>query len=397
MVVSLLVDVRFLHLLNKVKSSQRMGFMKAFGMKRHLQAPTRFSLIGACTLAFILVGCRGGDDDLKSEVRPVRAITINTVDSSGVFSLTGRVQAQTEVNQSFRLDGQLIERLVDIGDTVKSGQLIARLDSQNEESGLQAAQAQLVAAQVQLVDARNNFNRMRDLVVDDAVSRASYDHSVAVLQTAEAQLKSVQSQVTLAQNRLGFTRLFADVGGVVTARGAEPGEVVSAGRMIVQISQTDARDAVFDVPAQVKDNKTKNASIAVFLTSDPSIKAVGKVREVSPRADPVTGTFLVRVRLINAPPAMRLGSTVTGRITLASAVAMTVPSSALIRSAAKPAVWVVDPKTMTVSQRIIELRANDTASVQVASGLNAGDIVVTAGVEALRPGQKVRLLETKMP
>jgi RND family efflux transporter MFP subunit len=371
--------------------------MRAFGMKRQIQAHKRLSLICTCALVVLLTGCRSGDDDVKSEVRPVRAITINTVDSSGVFALTGRVQAQTEVNQSFRLDGQLIERLVDIGDTVKSGQLIARLDSQNEESGLQAAQAQLVAAQVQLVDARNNFNRMRDLVVDDAVSRASYDHAVAVLQTAEAQLKSVQSQVTLAQNRLGFTRLFADVGGVVTARGAEPGEVVSAGRMIVQISQTDARDAVFDVPAQIKDNKTKNASIAVSLTSDPSVKAVGKVREVSPRADPVTGTFLVRVRLLNAPPAMRLGSTVTGRITLASAVAITVPSSALVRSAAKPAVWVVDPKSMTVSERTIEIRANDSASVQVASGLNTGDIVVTAGVQALRPGQKVSLLESKMP
>jgi multidrug efflux pump subunit AcrA (membrane-fusion protein) len=163
-----------------------------------------------------LFGCRGGEDEAKSEVRPVRTVTIESRDSSGAINLTGRVQAQSEVNQSFRLDGQLIERLVDVGDSVQPGQLIARLDSQNEESGLQSAQAQLVAAQVQLLDAQNNFNRMRDLVVDDAVSRASYDHAEAVLKTTEAQLKSVQSQLTLAQNR--FTRLHADVAGGYGAR-----------------------------------------------------------------------------------------------------------------------------------------------------------------------------------
>lgn len=360
---------------------------------------TMMKLPLVCIIAagILLSGCRGGEDEKTAEIRPVRAISIESRDSNGAIALTGRVQAQSEVNQSFRLDGQLIERLVDIGDRVRPGQLIARLDSQNEESGLQSAQAQLIAAQVQLVDARNNFNRMRDLVVDDAVSRASYDHAEAVLKTAEAQLKSTQSQLALAQNRLGFTRLSADVGGVVTSRGAEPGEVVSAGRMIVQIAQAGALDAVFDVPAQIKDSASRNSVIEVSLTSDPSVKATGRVREVSPRADPVTGTFQVRVRLLNAPPAMRLGSTVTARMQLAAATGIEIPASALFRSAGKPAVWVVDPKSMVVSARDIDIRANNSTMVQVASGLNAGDIVVTAGVQALRPGQKVRLLETAMP
>lgn len=345
----------------------------------------------------LLAGCRGGNDEPKAEVRPVRAVSIEARDSQGGISLTGRIQAQSEVNQSFRLDGQLIERHVDIGDRVKAGQLIARLDSQNEQSGLQAAQAQLVGAQVQLVDARNNFNRMRDLVVDDAVSRASYDHAEAVLKTAEAQLKATQSQLTLAQNRLDFTRLHADVGGVVTARGAEVGEVVSAGRMIVQIAQAGARDAVFDVPAQVKDGGSRNTPISVWLTSDPDVKAEGRVREVAPRADPVTGTFQVRVRLIDPPSAMRLGSTVTASMKSAAAAGIDVPVMALFRADDKPAVWVVDPATMTVAVRHIAVRASDSESVRIASGLAPGDIVVTAGVQALRPGQKVRLLETAQP
>ena len=120
----------------------------------------------------LLAACRSGDEAAPPEVRPVRATTIESRAVGDVVALTGRVQAQTEINQSFRIDGRLIERTVDVGDTVRPGQLLARLDPQNEESGLQAARAQLVAAQAQLVEARNNHQRMRDLVAENAVSRA---------------------------------------------------------------------------------------------------------------------------------------------------------------------------------------------------------------------------------
>jgi len=344
-----------------------------------------------------LAGCRGSGEEPAAEVRPVRAVTIENRDGSGTIVLTGRIQAQSEVNQAFRLDGQLIQRTVEIGDEVKAGQLLAVLDSQNEESGLQAAQAQQIAAQVQLVDARNNYNRMRDLVEDAAVSRAAYDHAEAVLKTAEAQVQSVQSQVRLAQNRLGFTRLYSDVGGVVTARGPDPGEVVSAGRMIVQIARVGAIDAVFDVPARVKQSAARDAAINVSLTSDPSVVAEGRVREVSPRADPVTGTFAVRIELADPPEAMRLGSTVTGRLQMDAAPGIEVPAQAMFRSEGGSAVWVVDPASSTVSARPIRVGANDSGLVRVESGLDPGDVIVTAGVQALRPGQKVRVLETSAP
>jgi RND family efflux transporter MFP subunit len=358
-----------------------------------------------------IAGCKKAADPVAPEVRPVRAKTIDTSAVDGVVVLTGTVQAQTEINQSFRIDGRLIERAVDVGDNVKPGQLIARLDPQNEESALQSARAQLAGANAQLVEARANYTRMADLVVENAVSRAQYDQAKALLQSAEAQVLSVQGQVNLAQNRLSYTRLFADVAGVVTARGPEPGEVVSAGRMIVQVAREGARDAVFDVPAQIKDAAPLDPSISVSLGRDgkrgaassqdlsialamnPKITATGKVREVAPRADPVTGTFAVRVRLLDPPAAMRLGSTVTGRMRLEAPPGVSLPSSALMRADGKTAVWIVDPKAGTVSLRNIVVGAADAATVQVTSGLNAGDVVVTAGVQALRPGQKVRLTE----
>ncbi len=343
----------------------------------------------------LLSACRRAEEVSAPEVRPVRVVTVAKGTVGDMIAMTGTVQAQTEINLSFRIDGRLIERNVSVGDAVRPGQLIARLDSQNEESSLQSARAQLAAAVAQRVEARNNYARMSNLVAENAVSRATFDQAEAMLRSAESQVESVQSQVTLAENRLSYTRLISDVAGVVTTQAAEPGEVVGAGRMIVQVAREGARDAAFDMPARVKDTMPPNAEISVVLTSDPKITAMGVVREISPRADPVTGTFRVKFRMINPPAAMRLGTTVTGRMKLAAAPAIEVPPSAVFRSDRQSAVWVVDPKTGMVATRKIEIRSSDPNRVEVASGLNPGDVVVTAGIQALRPGQKVRLLETK--
>ena len=341
-----------------------------------------------------LVACGGGDEELPPEVRPVRTVTIAISTEDGTATLVGTVQAENEINQSFRIDGRLIERHVSVGDTVREGQLIARLDAQNEETALQSARAQLAAAQARLVEANNNFQRMRDLVAENAVSQAQFDQAEANRTAAESQLESARSQVTLSANRLGYTRLESSVAGVVTATGAESGEVVGAGRMIVQVAREGARDAVFDVPARLKESAAgSNPEITVALTSDPAVTAVGRVREVAPRADAVTGTFRVRIGLIDPPAAMRLGSTVTGRMRLGAASGIEIPAAAVFRAERRSTVWVVDRETGEVSAREIEVASSTPSSVIVASGLAPGDVVVTAGVQALRPGQKVRALE----
>lgn len=352
------------------------------------------TLVIASVVLLLASGCQRQEEQRAPEIRPVRVITVEKRAAGDAVSLTGNVQAETEVNLSFRVDGRMVERNVNIGDTVRPGQLIARLDPQNEESSLQAARAQQSAARAQLAEARNNYTRMRDLVAQNAVSRAQFDQAESVLKTAEAQLEGTQSSIDLATNRLGYTRLTSTVAGVVTAQGAEPGEIVGAGRMVVQVAREGARDAVFDVPPRLKDLAPPNAEIQVFLTADPKVTAPARVREVAPRADPVTGTFRVRMRIVNPPAAMRLGSTVTGRMKLASAPAIEIPTSAVVRADGRASVWVVDPKAATVSARSVELQpAGDPSRVVVNSGLTGGELVVTAGVHALRPGQKVRLLE----
>jgi RND family efflux transporter MFP subunit len=354
--------------------------------------PARVNVLGAAALLALLAACGQPEEPAAPEVRPVRVITIEEQEGGDVVSLTGTVQAEMEVNLAFRIDGRMAERLVGVGDRVEPGQIVARLDPQNEENALRAARADLAGAMGQLVEAQNNYGRQSTLLQDGWTTRVRYDEARQTLETAQSRADSAQAQLYIAQNLVGYTELLADSAGVVTAVGAEPGEVVQAGRMIVQVARDDGRDAVFDVPAQVKDLAPADPEIEVVLTMDPAVSAVGRVREVAPRADPVTGTFEVKVGLADPPAAMRLGSTVTGRMQVGGAGGIEVPASALTQADGQAAVWVVDPASETVAMRNIEVLRHDPARVLVAQGLETGDIVVTAGVQALRPGQKVRLL-----
>jgi RND family efflux transporter MFP subunit len=219
-----------------------------------------------------------------------------------------------------------------------------------------------------------------------------YDEAVQLLRTLRAQVDAATAQVSIAQNRLDDTSLFADAPGEVTARVVETGQVVAAGQMIVRLAREDGRDAVFDVPPSILTRGRREAPVNVALSIDPAVRSIGRVREVSPQADARTGTFRVRVGLSSPPAQMRLGSTVTGRLTLEGASGIVIPASALARFESLPAVWVFDPAKQTVSQRKVEVALHRTSDVVLASGLSSGEIVVTAGVQTLRAGQRVRLL-----
>jgi len=341
---------------------------------------------------FAFAACSEDKQAKAPDPRPVRTVVALTRPAGETVVLTGRVAAEDEAAAAFRLGGRLIERTVNVGDAVKPGQLLAKLDPQNEVTELRAAQASLAAAQAQLNQARPAYQRQRTLLSQGHTPRAQYDLAMQALENAQAQVDAAEAQVQIAAQRVSWTMLTSDVEGVVTARGAEPGEVVQAGRMIVQIARKDGRDAVFDVPAQVLRAAPTEPEVTVRLTEDPSVMAKGRVRQVAPQADPVTRTFEVKVALIDPPPDFRLGSTVSGRVQLGSAPVITIPASALTRQNTDPAVWVVDPKQQTVAMRPIEVVRFDPGTVVVSHGLADGDIVVTAGVQALHPGQRVRLV-----
>jgi RND family efflux transporter MFP subunit len=345
------------------------------------------------TCAAGLAGCQRGDDEASEpEVRPVRSVTIAKSEGGSTLSLSGRIAAEDEVAVAFRISGRLIERAVNVGDRVRPGQVIARLEQMNERNQLLSAQAALNASNADLIRARDEYARQKSLIDEGFTTRAQLDQATAAFRAAEAQVKSATAQVSMAQDMVGFTVLTADAPGAVVARGAEPGEVVQAGQMIVRIARAGGVDAVFEVPPQVLRRAVGAQPVVVALTDDPAITATGRVREVDPQADPITGTFTVRVGLENPPSGMLLGSIVTGRVTLQGDPLIVIPSSALATSEGSPAVWVVDPATSTVALRPIRIARHEPDSVIVAEGIAPGDTVVTAGVQTLRAGQKVRIL-----
>ncbi|MDC7784393.1 efflux RND transporter periplasmic adaptor subunit [Rhodoplanes sp. TEM] len=346
----------------------------------------------AIALAALLAACGPAEEARAPEPRPVRTVTVTTREAGDTVALTGRIAAQDVAALGFRIAGRVMERPVNVGDRVAAGQVLARLEPQNETNAVRAAQADRAAAQAALTQASNHFERQETLLAQGWTTRALFDQAKKERDTAQARLDSAEAQLKTADDLLGFTVLKADAPGVVTAVGAEPGEVVQAGQTVVRLARQGGRDAVFEVPAQVLRTAPPDAEIAVSLTDDPAVTATGRVREVAPEADPVTRTFEVKVGLADPPEAMRLGATVTGRLRLDAQAVIEIPASALTRADRAPAVWIVDPKTTTVALRTVEVVRFDPAKVAVAGGLDVGEIVVTAGVQALHPGQKVRLL-----
>ena len=326
------------------------------------------------------------------QARPVRTVTVERQAEGEIVSLTGHVRAAIEANLAFRLEGRVIERLVDVGDLVKAGQVVAKLDPQIQQNGLNTAQANLASLEAVLVQARLVFERQRQLVKDGWTSQANFDEARQKMETTQALIDAAQAQVRTAQEQLSYTVLSADTPGVVIEKGAEPGEVVHAGQMIVRVARQGGRDAVFDVSEQLIRTGPRDPLVQIALTNDPTVRAIGRVREVAPQADPATRTWEVKVGIIDPPPAMQLGSTVTGSIKLSAPPGVEVPASALTEANGRPAVWVVDPQSKTVSLREVDVLRHDPAAVVISQGLETGDLVVTAGVQTLRPGQKVQLL-----
>lgn len=343
-------------------------------------------------LPAMVLACRPETETTQSHARPVRTVVAEKRVGATPITFTGRIEADDEVSLAFRISGRILESDVNLGDWVKAGQLIARLEPQNELNALRAAQANLAAARGQMTQARNHFERQDTLLKQGWTTRANHDDAAQALQTAQSQVDAAEAQMKLAQDGVSFTELRADAPGVLTALGPGAGEIAQAGQMIVKLARKDGRDAVFDVPAQVIRTSPGSPEIQVALADDPAVVARGRVREVAPQADPVTRTFEVKVGLTDPPATMRLGATVIGRIEREALASFEIPATALTNFNRQPAVWIVDPASHVVSIRNVEVQRFDQAVVSVSGGLSAGDIIVTAGVQALHPGQAVRLL-----
>jgi RND family efflux transporter MFP subunit len=347
-------------------------------------------------MAAALAACRN-EQEPQAQERPVGVVTVAAGQFADDIQLSGEIQAEKDVGLAFRIGGRVFERPVNVGDRVAAGQLVARLEPALEQNALTAALAALEAARGELTTARNTFERQERLMTQGFTTRPRFDQAKRAQETAQAALETAEAQVELARDRLGFTELHTEVAGVVTARRIEPGEVVQPGQVVVQIARDDDRDAVFNVPAAMLAGNHADAKIRVALADAPTVTAYGKVREVAPQADPVTRTFTVRVGLQNPPDAMRLGSTVVGTLELSTAAIIAIPASALTQQGLSPAVWIVDPAKSTVALRNVDVLRFDPDTVVLSQGLEPGETIVSAGIQALHPGQRIRPLAASGP
>jgi membrane fusion protein, multidrug efflux system len=330
--------------------------------------------------------------DSDAQTRPVRTVVVERKSVGEPVVLTGQIRARDEASLAFRIEGRMIERLISVGDQVAPSQVVAKLESENEVNAERSAEADLSAAQASVTQTQAQEARLRQLLAMGSTTQAQYDLALQQFHTAQAQQDAAQARLRIARDRVGYTELHADAAGRVTAIGAEPGEVVSAGKMIAHVARDGGRDAVFDVPAHLIREAPKNPVVDVWLADNPAVRTTGTVREVSPQADQLTHTFPIKVGLSNPPDDMRLGATVVGQITLNPVEAILLPSTALTESSGKPAVWLVDANKQTVALREVSVLRYNTDTVVISGGLENGQIVVTAGVHVLRPGQKVKLL-----
>lgn len=351
----------------------------------------RNALAGIAVLlaAAALSGCNDHTAAPAARAAFVRTEIVQPRDQQASVTLTGEVQARFSASLSFRVTGRVIARKVEVGDHVNAGDVLAVLDPAEQQADVDAGTAAVASAEAQLRVAQATYDRRKGLMTSGFTTRTVYDQAEEGLRTAEGVLEAAKAQLGTAKDALGYTKLRAEAAGVITARNVEVGQVVQAAQSVFTLAQDGERDAVFYVYESIFFGDTDPDRVSLTLISDPRVTAIGRVREVSPVVDPKSSTIRVKVAIENPPPAMTLGSAVSGTVKAKHQEQIAVPWGALMAAGNKPAVWTVDPATRTVSLKPVTVSAYEAREVLVKAGLQPGERVVIDGGKLLSIGQHV--------
>ncbi len=355
---------------------------------------TVLSLAGA---AVLLAACSRSAPP-EEPVRAVKVLEVAGTAPSFRHEYAGEVRAQLESRLSFRVGGKLIKRQAELGQHVVAGQILAQLDPQDYRLAADAARAQVAAATTNRNLAAADYRRYQELKEQNFISGAELERRDSTLKSAQAQLQQAQSQLAVQGNQADYAVLTAAVSGVVTAIDAEPGQVVAAGAPVLRIAADGVRDVVFAVPEDKVAAIKVGAPVTLRVWAQ-SADLSGKVREVAASSDPVTRTYLVKVA-VDAKEPPPLGATVTVTVPDAGPARIAViklPTSALRQEGQTTAVWLLDKATMTLRSQPIQIATIDGNDAVVASGLEPGMLVVSAGVHVLSAGQKVSIYKSNVP
>lgn len=347
--------------------------------------------------AALLLGACSRHEAPKAAPRPAVVQTIGSRADAAWTVYSGEVRARHELDQSFRIGGKLVSREVNLGDKLRKGQVIARLDPQDVKLSASATNAQVAAAEADLSLAKAEFERARNLAAQKFISGSSLDSRRTQVEAAEARLRQARAQANVSGNQVGYATLVADRDGLVTALNVEAGQVVAAGQAIVRIADPAETEALIWVP-EGRATTIKPGMAAFVRPWNAQEKTLpAEVREIAGSADATTRTYAVRVSLKQRDEALTLGSTVAVAFPAPSSERdVAIPLPALLRKGEAFQVWVVDAKN-TVHARAVEVAEYRDESVVIRKGLANGDRVVTVGAHTLSDGQAVRPVEQKSP
>ena len=365
--------------------------------------PASALLVLSVVAAAAMLSACSKKEPLPEPVRAVKLLTVGEGQIEAAQEFAGDVRARVESRLGFRVGGKIIKREVELGQRVKAGQVLARLDARDYQLSAEAARAQVTSAATQRDLAQANVQRFRALRAQNFISAAEMERYEANLKATQASLDQAKAQLSSQSNQENYTQLLADVDGVVTSVDAEPGQVVAAGTPVVRIAQDGARDAVFAVPEDRRASIRIGQGVQVRPWSDENQVVQGLVREVAASADTATRTYQIKAALQGAdvpalgstvrilPQGMNAGNAAAGGV-------IKLPTTALRQNGGGgqgTAVWLFDPATSTVQLHSVEVATADGNEAVIAAGLKPGMQVVATGVHVLNPGQKVTVYRNK--
>lgn len=354
-------------------------------------------LLAAFSVTALLAGC--GDPAPAEQSgplpRPVQVVEValRPIDADKTF--VGVIRARREIDLSFRVGGKLAQRLVEVGDRVKAGDVIAKLDPKDLELQLESAEAEFAAATANLNQTSAEDSRYRTLTQRGFASNADLDRKSVAKEEAVGRLERAKRSLDLARNQHDYANLLADADGVVISTSAEPGQVLVSGQTVVRIARLDEKEAVVALPETAL-AAARSDTATVTLWAEPGRAYKARLRELSPQADATSRTYAARFALQDADDTVALGMTATVALHPRDQVDVArLPLSAVFDKGLGPRVYVVDAKTKTLADRPVEVAGYTADSVLVAAGLNAGESVVAMGVQTLEPGRTVRTVAAR--
>ena len=348
----------------------------------------------ALAALLVLAGCEANTAPAPKAERPVQVQRVSFADTDSKREFVGVVRARYETDLGFRVAGKIVTRVVNVGDSVRVGDVVARLDPQDLKLQVESAEAELAAATSSLAQASADFGRYSSLKERGWASTADFDRKKAATDEAQGRLERAQRSLDLARNQRGYAELKADADGVITATLAEPGQVVAIGQAVARLAHRGEKEAVVALPETwLAEARQSKATVQLWAERDRAFDA--RLRELSPQADPATRTYAARFTIENADDAVAFGMTATVTLTQsAHAKVAKLPLSAVVNRGSGTSVYVVDAGG-TLAVRPVTVASFTEDAALVTSGIGDGDKIVTLGVQKLEPGLKVRTVETQ--